>query len=356
MKKILQLYEVVAIFRLMYYKYTDKAKYVQIQELISYKKEKLEKSTLILRMIRTVFQVPRNEFSDEEIIHLCGVLYINAHEVPISPCVQAIYFKASFIEHNCLNNASKHFDSSNGIQIRAAVPIQKGDHISITYTDPMWGTFNRKMHLKETKFFTCSCNRCIDPSELQTFFSSLKCQSCPIQNQGFLLPKDPLEHNTSWFCSICNIEEKFEYIEAVTRSIGEELIKLEKSNMFACKNFLKKHSQNLHPNHYYLMDVKLALCQMLANRNTDFSDRDLILKQKLCIELMNVVNVLSPGISRLRGVVLYELQKALFLYAKRKFDRTEISLEHIVNVLKVRIRINVFKNIEKYNFFHSFRK
>ena len=40
MKKILQLYEVVAIFRLMYYKYTDKAKYVQIQELISYKKEK----------------------------------------------------------------------------------------------------------------------------------------------------------------------------------------------------------------------------------------------------------------------------------------------------------------------------
>ena len=286
-------------------------------------------------MIRNIFQVPRENFSDEEIIHLCGILYINAHEVPISPCVQAIYLKASLIEHNCLNNASKHFDSSNDIQIRAAVPIQKGDHISITYTDPMWGTYNRKMHLKETKFFTCTCERCIDPSELQTFFSSLKCQSCPLQNQGFLLPKNPAEDNTSWFCAICSIEEKFEYVEAVTRSIGEELIKLEKSNMIACKNFLKKHSQNLHPNHYYLMDVKLALCQMLAHKNNDFSDKDLVLKQKLCIELMNVVNVISPGISRLRGVVLYELQKALFLYAKRKYENSEISLVHMINILKV---------------------
>ena len=85
------------------------------------------------------------------------------------------------------------------------------------------------------------------------------------------------------------------------------------------------------------MDVKLALCQMLANGNTDFSEKDLVLKQKLCIELINVVNVLSPGISRLRGVVLYELQKAIFLYAKRKYIRKEISLDHMMNVLKVRI-------------------
>ena len=286
-------------------------------------------------MIRTVFQVQRDQFSDEEILHFCGVLYINAHEMPFSPSVQAIYFKASLIEHNCMNNASKHFDASNNIQIRAAVHIQKGDNISITYTDPMWGTTNRKLHLRETKFFTCSCIRCTDPSELGTYFSSLKCPSCPIQNQGFLLAKDPLQDGSPWICTVCTTEEKSEYVEAVTRSIGEELIKLEKSNIFSCKNFLKKHSQNLHPNHYYLMDIKLALCQMLANSDGDVNIKDLVLKQKLCIELMNVVNVLSPGISRLRGVVLYELQKALLLYAKEKFSKEEIELDHMVNVLKV---------------------
>ena len=296
---------------------------------------RLEKSTLILRMIRNVFQVQRKEFSDEEITHLCGALYINAHELPSNSCIQAIYYKASFIEHNCLNNASKHFDSSHVIQIRAAVPIQKGEHISITYTDPMWGTFNRIMHLRETKFFTCSCRRCVDPSELQTYFSSLKCQSCPVQNQGSLLPKNPLDDKTIWVCSVCDVEENPEYVEAVTRSIGEELIKLEKSNVSSCKSFLKKHSQNLHPNHYYLMDVKLALCQMLAYKEYNTSDKDLVLKQKLCSDLMNVINIISPGISRLRGVVLYELQKALFLYAKRKYNCSTISLEHLQNIVEV---------------------
>ena len=57
---------------------------------------RLEKSTLILRMIRNVFQVQRKEFSDEEITHLCGALYINAHELPSNSCIQAIYYKASF--------------------------------------------------------------------------------------------------------------------------------------------------------------------------------------------------------------------------------------------------------------------
>jgi len=38
---------------------------------------------------------------------------------------------------------------------RAAVPIKKGEHISIMYSDPMWGTANRQTHLYETKYFHC---------------------------------------------------------------------------------------------------------------------------------------------------------------------------------------------------------
>ena len=36
------------------------------------------------------------------------------------------------------------------------------------------------------------------------------------------------------------------------QSIGEELVMLEKGSVEACQAFIKKHSQNLHPNHYYL--------------------------------------------------------------------------------------------------------
>ena len=39
----------------------------------------------------------------------------------------------------------------------------------------------------------------------------------------------------------------------VFQSIGEELVSLEKGSIEGCQAFIKKHSQNLHPNHYYLM-------------------------------------------------------------------------------------------------------
>ena len=44
---------------------------------------------------------------------------------------------------------------------------------------------------------------------------------------------------------------------------------------------------------------------------------------------------MAAGISRLRGVVMYELQSTLSTYARRKFSSGEISVEHLKNILKV---------------------
>ena len=41
------------------------------------------------------------------------------------------------------------------------------------------------------------------------------------------------------------------------------------------------------------------------------------------------------GISRLRGVIMYELQSTLAAYARRKFSSGEISVDHLKNILKV---------------------
>ena len=82
------------------------------------------------------------------VLDICGVLFINAHELPVTPIpVQALYANISLLEHNCLNTASKHFDGDYRVVVRAAVNIKKGDHISINYSDPMWGTANRQHHL-----------------------------------------------------------------------------------------------------------------------------------------------------------------------------------------------------------------
>ena len=69
-------------------------------------------------------------------------------QVPVTPTPsQALYANISILEHSCINNASKHFDGDNRVVIRAAVNIKKGEHISINYSDPMWGSANRQLHL-----------------------------------------------------------------------------------------------------------------------------------------------------------------------------------------------------------------
>ena len=73
-------------------------------------------------------------------------------QVPVTPTPsQALYANISILEHSCINNASKHFDGDNRVVIRAAVNIKKGEHISINYSDPMWGSANRQLHLGKTE-------------------------------------------------------------------------------------------------------------------------------------------------------------------------------------------------------------
>jgi hypothetical protein len=72
----------------------------------------------------------------------------------------------------------------------------------------------------------------------------------------------------------------------------------------------------------------------MGNDLHDLNEKDIVHKQKLCMEILNVANVISPGISRLRGVVMYELQSTLSTYARRKFSSGEISVDHLKNILK----------------------
>ena len=67
----------------------------------------------------------------------------------------------------------------------------------------------------------------------------------------------------------------------------------------------------------------------------NLTEKELLYKQKIGMELLEVANIISPGISRLRGVILYELQATLACYARRKFSAGEISVDHMKNVMKV---------------------
>lgn len=120
-----------------------------------------------------------------------GIIQTNGHEVPLTnpPCV-AIYYQASFLEHSCRPNLSKTFTQKGEVVFWAPNEIKAGEHLSITYTDALWETTNRRHHLKQTKMFDCQCVRCRDVTEFGSYVSALKCLKC---EKGLLLP-DSLEN------------------------------------------------------------------------------------------------------------------------------------------------------------------
>lgn len=59
-----------------------------------------------------------------------------------------------------------------------AAEIMKGDIISLSYTQPLKSTLDRRLHLKEAKCFDCFCDRCKDPTEFGLYASSIMCTSC----------------------------------------------------------------------------------------------------------------------------------------------------------------------------------
>lgn len=69
------------------------------------------------------------------------------------------------------------------------VALEAGQQLQHSYTYTLDGTSQRQFHLKTGKYFTCKCDRCSDPTELGTNFSTLKCNSC---NDGWLLPEKPI--------------------------------------------------------------------------------------------------------------------------------------------------------------------
>lgn len=130
-------------------------------------------------------------------MRVIGLIQINGHEVPTTePAHVAVYYRASLIEHSCLPNVAKTFTKDGELLLWAPKSIRKGSHLSICYSDAIWGTSDRQAHLMQTKIFRCHCLRCEDQTECGTKYSALKCEltSC----DGLMLPLDKNAWQKDW--------------------------------------------------------------------------------------------------------------------------------------------------------------
>ncbi|XP_014209828.1 protein msta-like [Copidosoma floridanum] len=274
------------------------------------------------RFVKRFFDRLAEDIDEQEIARIVGIIQINGHEVPtVEPnTLVAVYDLSSYLEHSCRANCSKSFTDSNGIVVRAAEPIEKGAHVTICYTDPLWGTANRRHHLLRTKFFECACPRCSDPTEFGTMFNAIKCRKSDCG--GYMLPPTFLTPEVpDYECDKCGDSVSSNEVDEELERMGRDLAGMRKNDPETCRAFARRHGSALHANHFYMTDVKLALAQLIGQQVgglPTLPDETVSEKILLCKNIDELLRVIVPSENRVRGLVLFEMHAAVAEFGRRR--------------------------------------
>ncbi|XP_076235634.1 SET and MYND domain containing, arthropod-specific, member 5 isoform X2 [Calliopsis andreniformis] len=237
-----------------------------------------------------------DDSSGKDIVRkICGLIDVNALETMPPEGSVAIYETACLLEHSCLANTRHSFVIDDKgrprISVKALCPIKKGDHLSTMYTHALWATRVRQAHLLETKYFSCHCKRCADPTELGTHLGTMR---CPHDN-GFILPKDPLNFESEWKCDSCpgvlTASEVAQFIGKLEEDVDEVMSQARKDTLV---DLLSRLTTLLHPGHQQCITVSHSLIQLLPDNDTR--------KPELCKRIIETTKALDPYGARL---VLY---------------------------------------------------
>ncbi|XP_037049425.1 SET domain-containing protein SmydA-8-like [Bradysia coprophila] len=293
----------------------------------------------------------QDRFSEELIQQVCGILEVNAFEARTTSGynVRCIFPKTAIMAHSCVPNTSHSIHPSNEFKIvvRASININQDDILHTTYTNLLDGTSARQTHLKSSKFFVCRCERCNDPTELKTHFSSLKCSKCDL---GLVCISDPNDIESMWKCSRCDFNTNATAVQRALSIIQTEVDAIQSMDFSAerlekCEQLFRKYRSVFHPQHYIQTGLRQNLIEMYGRvEGYELQDLpDVMLEHKidLCRQVLNVLNVIHPGKTRCRAMLMYELHAPLVLIARSAYaagvlqgDALKSKLQEAVDLLE----------------------
>lgn len=205
-----------------------------------------------------------DQFTEEQILEVCAILDTNTFEVqPLGGMkLRGIYPLAAMMAHDCRPNTRHVFDDKSSMLLYATVDIKRGEDVTTTYTNSLWGTLARRIHLRRSKCFDCVCARCSDPTELGLYLGAILCSRC---NKGHVVSTEPLQDAAPWRCDNCSHEVSAKQIDWGNQALKRELETLDKKGPHALEAFLEKYKSVLHSTNGHALQVKYALSQIYGN-------------------------------------------------------------------------------------------
>ncbi|XP_069998104.1 SET domain-containing protein SmydA-8 [Penaeus vannamei] len=252
---------------------------------------------------------------DSDIVqHLCGIFDTNAFEISDGDIRgRALLPGGALMNHSCSPN-TQHWYRNGVMTVRAVVDIPEGAPVTNTYTNSLWGTRARAAHLSTSKLFTCECERCLDPTELGSHLSSVLCRGC---GGGLMLP--PADCRADWECPACGKSVPAGAIETLLRAGGAALGRLPIGDAAAVAAALAHLRRLLGDAHYIVVELKYALVQArMATALEALTEDDLLNVLDLTSDLLRLADLLEPGLSRFRGILLLERCRAAVELLQRR--------------------------------------
>ncbi|KAG5676267.1 hypothetical protein PVAND_006115 [Polypedilum vanderplanki] len=340
-------YETIIILRCLMLKSSSQQLWEKLNEMESHCDIRKRIPELWERNEKTIVNRIRNkwnllQFSTEEIHRMCGILEVNCFEVGSnSTTARALFSEAFLMCHDCVPNTNHTDDPiTHELIVRTTKPLKKGEIISLSYAYTLQGTLKRRQHLHDSKFFWCTCERCKTSDELGSHASSLICPKC---THGLILSTSPLNENAEWRCHKCNFTLSAMFVMNLVTRLYDELDSLGGNDINQIETFIEKYSKTLHKNHYIFLSAKHSLCQLYGKIDgfliNELSVAQLRRKETYCRDLLEVIDVLEPGSSRLRGVILYELHAPVMIQITRELQMGKIKNSDFKRQLREVIQI-----------------
>ncbi|ODN01047.1 Protein msta, isoform B [Orchesella cincta] len=340
-------YECILVLRALGLKENDPERWMKLLNLEAPIDTCMDAETSLLFLNNAVKFVREKcglkQYSDGLIRQVASICYVNAFCNEDHPGENGYIYKiatyigdvSSKVSHSCVANSEWAVIPSeeDHIRFRALVPIKAGDLITTVYNYKKLchkSTICRQPFLSDHYFFSCSCERCLDPSELNTFLSAVKCPS--EKCDGYLLPIEPNKSNSVWTCnsSTCDMIETNTWVEEITESITRKFepfpykdpmrglakqMTETKRHIVGLKKLVDRYSgSHVHPNHYLLLNAEWKImqnCYYYIMNVKHWSPDVIDLIVSIGKKHLEIFDKLSPGVSRRRGYILYFLQSGL---------------------------------------------
>ena len=140
-------------------------------------------------------------------------------------------------------------------------------------------------------YFSCCCERCSSPTELGTHTSTLKCQEKGVVStcHGNILTTIPNDICANWRCETCHHEISPEKLLEMENKLANTLKDCIHTSFENVEKTIQELSNHLHTNHYIYILAKRHLIRMYGLDMSTQETEKLILREKLCQEVTNLV-------------------------------------------------------------------